>query len=358
MVNLRKHFIKKIKFHGPISISQYMADSILAPKIGYYSKQNSIGKQGDFITGPEISQMYGELIGVFLTECWRINNDGAPVNLVDLGGGNGTMMKDSLRTIKKIEPNFYKTINTFFIETSPLLQRKQKASVPTSIFLDNLDKLPPGNTFFTANEFLDCLPVHQFIKVGNKWHERLIDINKHDVFIFVLSNEPSKYDFFLAKNYEEGEITEISFNLIQTVNNIAKIINKYGSLALIIDYAYQDKEPYGTLQAIKNHKKIDPLEDPENSDISCKVNFELVSKIAKEAGSVVNGPISQNKFFQNLGIHIRSEQLINNNPSKKSQITSEKNRLISKEGMGNLFKVMTINKNNFKLPPIFGDQHG
>ena len=104
MVNLREHFIKKIKFHGPISISQYMADSILAPKIGYYSKQNSIGKQGDFITGPEISQMYGELIGVFLTECWRINNNNnVPVNLVDLGGGNGTMMKDSLRTIKKIE---------------------------------------------------------------------------------------------------------------------------------------------------------------------------------------------------------------------------------------------------------------
>ena len=97
MVNLREHFIKKIKFHGPISISQYMADSILAPKVGYYSKQKSIGKQGDFITGPEISQMYGELIGVFLTECWRINNDSASVNLVDLGGGNGTMMKDSLR---------------------------------------------------------------------------------------------------------------------------------------------------------------------------------------------------------------------------------------------------------------------
>ena len=350
---MKDHFIKKIKIQGPISISEYMAESIWAPKVGYYDSENSIGKKGDFITGPEISQMFGELIGVFFTECWKINNKPQPIHFIDMGGGNGTMMKDILRTINKIAPVFLKSLHPYFLENSKTLQKRQQQVVPNSNFINDIEKIPPGILFLTANEFFDCFPVHQFVKLNGHWHERLIDLDDNNKMRFIVSKHPSKYENVLPDNYTEGEICELPSSLIQTVNDLAKRINQSGGVLLIIDYAYEDKEPYGTLQAVKNHKHINPLLSPGSCDLSCKVNFKLVSNIAKQAGSNIKGPISQKTFFENLGINIRSKQLIKMNPNKKSEIIDAANRLTSSKGMGNLFKVMTISNKNFKVPEIF-----
>ena len=350
---MKQHFIKKIKLQGPISVAEYMADSMLAPEVGYYDSKISIGSRGDFITGPEISQMFGELIGVFFTQCWSINNNPKPIHFVDLGGGNGTMMNDSLRTIKKIEPNLFKNINPIFLESSKLLINNQKKLIPQSSFINDIDEIPNGNLFITANEFFDCLPIHQFIKVDGHWHERLIGLDKNNQMIFVISSYPSHYDFILPKNYKNGEIYELSSTLVQIVNGLSKKINEFGGIALIIDYAYEDKEPFGTLQSVKNHKYINPLLKPANSDLSCKVNFKLLSTIARDAGLAVKGPITQKVFFEKLGIDLRSAQLIKKNPEKKKKINEEKNRLIDDEGMGNLFKVLAITKNNYSIPEIF-----
>ena len=341
IINLKQHFIKKIKLQGPISVAEYMTESMLAPEVGYYDSKISIGSRGDFITGPEISQMFGELIGVFFTQFWTINNKPKP------------MMNDSLRTIKKIEPDLFKNINPIFLESSKLLINNQKKLIPQSSVINDVDEIPNGNLFITANEFFDCLPIHQFIRIDGHWHERLIDLDKNNQMIFVISSHPSQYDFILPRNYKNGEIYELSSTLVQTVSSLSKKINEFGGVALIIDYAYEDNEPYGTLQSVKNHKYINPLLKPGKSDLSCKVNFKLLSTIARDAGLVVKGPITQKVFFEKLGINLRSVQLIKNNPKKKKEINEEKNRLIDDEGMGNLFKVIAITKNNYSIPEIF-----
>jgi len=350
---LKEYFIKKIKIQGPISISEYMAESLLAPRVGYYDSKIAIGKKGDFITGPEISQMFGELIGVFYTECWKINDKPLPIQFVDMGGGNGTMMKDSLRVIKNLAPILFENINPIFVENSSLLIKNQKKLIPNSICINDVDLIPQGNLFLTANEFFDCLPIHQFIKINGRWHERLVGLDENDQMVFVSGTKPTKYESILPKLYKDGEIYELSTTIINTINSLSNRVNDCRGIILIIDYAYKGKEPFGTLQAVKNHKMINPLSNPASSDLSCRVNFDLISATAKDAGAIVYGPITQKIFLERLGISIRSRKLVKNNPDKKKNINDAKNRLIAEGGMGDLFKVMAITSKNFKIPEIF-----
>jgi NADH dehydrogenase [ubiquinone] 1 alpha subcomplex assembly factor 7 len=350
---LKNHFIKKIKLHGPITVSEYMSDCLLSPKKGYYNLKNTIGSKGDFITSPEISQIFGELIGLSLVDYWhQCQKPELPI-LTDLGGGNGTMLKDALRAINQVDKNLRKLIQPIFIESSLTLTNKQIKIIPDSSSFKDISEIPKGFLMLYANEFFDALPVHQFIKIKNSWHERLIDIDTNDNLQFIYNNQPSLYGKIFPKNLKNNQLIEFSPAAINIFSSLTKRILETGGIAIIIDYALSHNDIYGSLQAIKHHKYIDPLREPGNSDLSSKVNFSILSNIAKELNANVHGPIKQKVLLQNLGIKLRCEQLIKKNPGKKNAILSDYNRLTSKDEMGDLFKAIAITSKNSIKPAGF-----
>jgi NADH dehydrogenase [ubiquinone] 1 alpha subcomplex assembly factor 7 len=350
---LRNHFIKKIKLQGPISVAEFMTDCLLSPKKGYYNLENTIGNKGDFITAPEISQIFGELIGLSFVDYWhQCKKPKSPI-ITDLGGGKGTMLDDCLRAISKVDKNLRKFIQPTFVESSNTFKKKQKKIIPDSHSFGEIDEIPDGFLMLYANEFFDALPIHQFIKINNKWHERLIDLDLNNNLEFIADNKPSLYEKILPKNLQNNEIIEFSPAAIQIVSSLTKRVLATGGIILIIDYALSDKDTFGSLQAVKDHKYIDPLCNPGNSDLSSKVNFSILIKVAEELNAKVYGPIKQNALLKNLGIELRCEQLIQNNPSKKKSIINDYNRLTANNGMGDIFEAIAITPQNLLKPAGF-----
>ena len=350
---MKNHFIKKIKLQGPISVSEFMSDSLLSPKKGYYNLEDTIGSKGDFITSPEISQIFGELIGLSLADYWyQCQKPKSPI-ITDLGGGKGTMLQDCLRAINKIDKNLRNLIQPTFIETSLTLKKKQKIILPDSTSFNDISEIPDGFLMLYANEFFDALPIHQFVKINDNWHERLIDLDLNNNLKFIYDNKPSLYQNVLPKNLKNNEIIELSPPAINIVSALTKRILETGGIVLIIDYALSNKDTFGSLQAVKDHKYIDPLSNPGNSDLSSKVNFSMLSSIAKELNANVHGPIKQSVLLEGLGIQLRCEQLIKHNPSKKNTIENEYNRLTGNSEMGDLFEAMAITPKNLIKPGGF-----
>lgn len=350
---MKEHFIKKIKMEGPISISEYMADCLLSPKKGYYNLNNTIGKKGDFITSPEISQIFGELLGLMVVDYWHKSLKPKSPILVDLGGGNGTMLNDVLRTINQVDKNLIKIIQPIFIESSSKLIQKQKKTIPSSKSYKEISQIPEGFLMLIANEFFDALPIRQFIKINSRWHERLIDLDENNDLIFVYDDKPSKYEKILPSNLKNNKIIELCPTTINIISSLTTRIKQSGGILVIIDYAFNKTDIYGSLQAVKNHKYIDPLNDPGNSDLSSKVNFSIISDVARSLGAYVSGPIKQGKFLKNLGLDLRSQQLIKNNPNHKSKIIKDCNRLTSISEMGSLFEAIAITSTNIDKPSGF-----
>ena len=350
---MRNHFIKKIKLHGPISVAEFMSDCLLSPKKGYYNLENTLGNKGDFITAPEISQIFGELIGLSFVDYWhQCKKPKSPI-ITDLGGGKGTMLDDCLRAISKVDKNLRKFIQPTFVESSNTFIKKQKKIIPDSNSFGDINEIPNGFLMLYANEFFDALPIHQFIKINNNWHERLIDLDLNNNLEFIADNKPSLYEKILPKNLQNNEIIEFSPAAIQIVSSLTKRVLATGGIILIIDYALSDKDTYGSLQAVKDHKYIDPLINPGNSDLSSKVNFSILTKVAEELNAKVHGPIKQNVLLKNLGIELRCEQLIQNNPDKKTSIIDSYNRLTANSAMGELFEAMAITPQNLFKPAGF-----
>jgi len=347
---LKDYFIKKIKIEGPISISTYMAENNIAPNKGYYDSLNIIGRKGDFITAPEISQMFGELLGLLITNYWYLCKKPKKPILVDMGGGNGTMMKDCLRAINNVDKNFKNEITPIFIEASNKLILKQKKAIPNSLNFKDLNKVPNKFMGLIANEFFDALPIKQFIKINKNWHERLIDLNpnNNNQLIFTYDKKPTRYLELIPNISSKYKIIEICPSAINFVKEISKKIKAFGGIAIIIDYALQKDDYFGSLQAVKKHKHVDPLSNPGFIDLSARVNFNMIIKTAKELGLRVHGPLKQNEFLKKLGIDLRFQQLIKYNPSKKKQIKEAYIKLMSEKEMGSLFKVIAITR---KLSP-------
>lgn len=354
---MKEHFIKKIKIQGPISISEYMTDNNIAPIQGYYNLDNTIGKSGDFITSPEISQVFGELIGLYHTNYWHLCENPKNPLFIELGGGNGTMMKDALRAISKVDKNLRNIINPIFIETSINLKKKQKENVPEAIIYEDLQKIPNHFIQLTANEFFDALPIKQFIKINDKWHERLIDIdpNNNEKLRFIASKNPTKYIKFFPKISNKIKIFEFCPSAISLIIDISNKIKSHGGIAIIIDYSLNTNDHYGSLQAVKKHKYINPLDNPGFIDLSARVNFDILKKTALQNNMNVYGPIRQNKFLKNLGIDMRFKQLIKNNPNIKKEINASYEKLMSENEMGRLFKVMIITKKSSPVPDGFSN---
>lgn len=342
-MSLKNILIYKIKNEGPITIDEYIRLCLSHPEYGYYIKKDPLGAKGDFITSPEISQLFGEMVGVWVATNWL--NMGAPkIKIIELGPGRGTLMADLLRATKNVK-NFHESIEIKLVESSPVLRKKQEESLSKfGIKTEWLDETKfSGEPFILiANEFFDALPTKQFIKEKSGWKERTVTEKNSELHFTNLEKDVSS---FIPKKFLEsamGTIFEKSLATEEIFNSVCKELKKVKGLALIIDYGHYGDLPGDTLQALKDNKFHDVLKDPGDADITTHVNFGVLKEIA-ERNSIKANLKEQGEFLKELGIEMRAEILSKNKPEEqKKEIYFGLNRLIKDEEMGRLFKVLTL----------------
>lgn len=335
-----------IKANGPIPIARYMAEALGHPKYGYYIKQDPFGTSGDFITAPEISQLFGEMIGIWFIHHWH--HLGAPdvVHLIELGPGRGTLMSDIIRTLKLLPP-LHQAVQVHFVETSPTLRDAQKLKVPNAQWHDRLDDIEDGFSFIIANEFFDALPIRQLVKLGQGWHEQFVLWNDEAEHFAPFADRSSPDLSTLVpsqlRDGPEGSIFEFSPASQAITQNISERIRDFGGLGLLIDYGHTQHGLGDTLQALKNHQYAPVFETPGDADLTAHVDFEALLHSACSSGCQAFGPTTQGQFLKSLSIEPRAEKLAASATEKQAlNIKQALHRLISDEEMGELFKVLAI----------------
>ena len=349
MLNLDKLLKKTIKQFNAITIKDFLTLILYHEKLGYYRKTNIVGKEGDFITAPEISQVFGEIICNFLmVNSYSFNTKN--ISYVELGPGRGFLAEDILRTFKKLSSNLYNQIkNVYFLEKSETFFDNLKRVHNSVKIIDEGGKIPNGYNIILANEFFDALPINQYLFKKNNWYKVLITLDKNEKFIFSLSERPSAKKPFFPSNPSEGYVFEYSKYAINLLTSLCKQIKLFGGIFIIIDYYRNSKNKEGTLSAIKSHKKVSIFNDIGNCDISHSPDFELIKKVCKLNFCNVSGPYSQSLFLQTFGINERFKILISDNPSLKDELLFQKKRLIGEKYMGNIFKVLVVSDNKCKV---------
>lgn len=357
MTALKDHLINLIKLHGPIPMSSYMTEALTNPKHGYYIKENPFGSNGDFITAPEVSQMFGELIGLWFADIWLKMGKPKKVHLIELGPGRGTLMVDFLRSINVL-PDFVNAIDLHFVDASPSLIELQKEKLigfnnpktwhgtVKSALDEAFDEEGLSSTFIIANEFFDALPIRQFQKTDLGWCERMVTVNESsDGLCTMLSPFPVQ-DVELPThlaNAEMHSVIEASPMSEFVMFEICRHFKKQPGAGLFIDYGYNEHQTGETLQAVKNHKYVGLFDEPGAADLSVHVNFKKIIELASQNGLTPLGPIAQGHFLTQMGIEERTKSLISNATPKQSEsIFSGLKRLIGPEEMGELFKVCGI----------------
>jgi SAM-dependent MidA family methyltransferase len=352
-VALKNKIIQEIAEQGAMPIDRFMSLALSDPKDGYYQTKDPIGQAGDFITSPEISQIFGELIGIWCLMTWYEMGSPESFILVEMGPGHGTLMVDILRATN-LRPNFLSSAEIYMVETSPYLrqiQQKKLSSYPIE-WVTTLESLPDKPLILIANEFFDALPIRQVQRSGHDWYERSIHF-REDSLIFTLSPLTRSYPE-IALESKEGDILEIQDIGTAIASDIGKRIDRKGGVALIIDYGYKNPAYGDSLQAVKKHQKVSILETPGEADITAHVNFSALAKAANPA--LVTPVITQAEFLKSLYIQERVTILIQKNPHLKSVLEESYHRLIDKDAMGELFKVMALYSKDFEKPIGFYSQ--
>ncbi len=322
-------------------------DLVLYEKNGYYLSKKPIGRKFDFVTSPEISQMFGEIIGVYLLYYWK-EKINSKFNLIELGPGNGTLFKDIERTAK-ILPNFFENADVNFIEINKELRKIQKknlnyfkqSKIRWSKAFNFRSKLP---SIIYSNEFFDCFPVRQFINDNNHWFERYVKFNeKENKYYSINKRVVTKKILDYLNKYKRQKIYEVSFSRNKYFEQICKYLKKNRGLCILIDYGYNKKLKNFTLQAIYNHKKTSIFENIGQQDISSHVNFNELIVIAKQNKLQINEFVTQRDFLIKYGILERKKKLlIKNSNLNKILLDEEVDRLINVDRMGNLFKCLIV----------------
>jgi len=333
--NLDQTFRRLIRETGPISLAHYMAES----NARYYSSRDPLGEEGDFITAPEVSQMFGELIGLWFADLWVKMGSRKRIHFVELGPGRGTLAKDALRTAARYE--FDPVLH--FVETSPALRKIQKEAFPDVIHHDDLSTLPEDAPLLVVgNEFFDALPVHQLVRSANGWHERLVGLDGDD-FVFVAGDQ--QMESIVPKSWKsasQGTMIETSAAASALMGEIASRLMNQGGAALIIDYGPFELRSGSTLQALKSHLKVDVFDYPGQADLTAHVDFELLKHVAGQQGADVMGVQMQGEWLRQMGIDVRMDALQRQNPKEADKIKRQYDRLVDDAQMGTLFKVLGI----------------
>lgn len=322
-----------------------MALCLAHPEFGYYMRRDPFGVQGDFITAPEVSQIFGELVGLWLTAQWE--KLGKPkCTLAELGPGRGTLMADILRATKKI-PGFHEAVSVRLMEISPMLKQKQWHTLAGKHhdieWVDEVSSLPDTPLLLVANEFFDALPIRQFVREDGEWNERMIESSKGKLsFISAKPKTKKPLQQFLESVPADCSFVEYCEEAISITKNISTRISKHDGGALVIDYGYTEGSKGDSLQAMKSHQYHDPLTEPGEADLTAHVDFAAIKKTAGEVASVF-GPTPQGRFLMKIGAGQRVQKLCASaTPEQSSALISGLERLASPDQMGDLFKVLAI----------------
>lgn len=358
MNELMRHVQAMIRSDGPISLATYMELALGHPQYGYYHSQNPFGAAGDFITAPEISQMFGELIGLWCVQRWRDMGAPQPFMLCELGPGRGTLMTDALRAAR-IAPDFLKAAQIHLVETSHALRRQQQTMIGQPIFWhESVTGLAPLPALIIANEFFDALPVRQFQRVANGWHERMIMVDPAtQQLCFALSPVPVRDASLFPvamRNAPDGAIAEICPAAQAVIESLAAHLAEQGGAALIIDYGPRLSGLGDSFQAVRGHAYCDPLQNPGHADLTCHVDFQCLADVARNAGCRVDGPLAQGQFLLQLGLAARAQRLAQGAAADQQHaINAAFYRLTGPDQMGELFKAMALRHRALAPSPGF-----
>ncbi len=356
---LKDEIAALIAAEGPLPVSRYMALALGHPTLGYYITRDPFGTKGDFITAPEISQMFGELIGLWAVAQWQAMGAPPRFHLVELGPGRGTLMADALRAARLL-PAFGAAAEVHLVETSPVLRAAQNKALETAgpplSWHDRVEDVPDGPLIVIANEFFDALPIDQFLRTKGVWHERRVGLDAAGNLVFGLHPAPAPHIGTLAAANgpaPEGAV----FERMETgpARALASRLARSGGAALVVDYGHAGG--FGdTLQALRAHRFVDPLDAPGTADLTAHVDFSALGRLAHQAGARAFGPLTQGAFLQRLGLLQRAAGLkANADAATRAAIDAAAARLAGEEEgqMGRLFKVMVLTHESIGAPVAF-----
>jgi SAM-dependent MidA family methyltransferase len=348
-MSLRERLQRQIARSGPISVAQYMTAALHDPDDGYYASHPALGEHGDFLTAPMVSQMFGELVGVWAVAAWRLMGEPAELRLIELGPGDGTLMVDMLRAAR-LEPAFVEAAQVWLVETSaPLRALQERRLAGRAQWAAALAEVPTGApSLIVANELLDCLPARQFVRTAIGWAERLVGLDAGGALAFTLSPTPAAG---LLPDAAEGAVYEQSAAQQALGAELAARVVADGGAALLIDYGREAPGFGDTLQALRRHRKLDPLECPGEADLTIHADFPAVMAAARAEGAQA-GLLTQAEFLARMGVGLRAEALVQARPDKAPMIGRQLNRLVAADQMGALFKACCLHSPGW-TPPAF-----
>jgi len=341
-MSLRDQLIARISASGPISISDYMAECLMHPEFGYYKTRDPFGAKGDFVTAPEISQMFGEMLGLCLAQSWLDQGSPTPFNLVELGPGRGTLMADILRATKAVA-GFHDAAHIHLIEASAPLRAAQRAALEAAhkrvSWHDDISDLPETATFFVANEFFDALPVRQFVRDGAGWRERQVGLVDNALSFGLTAPSPLAVIEHRLSDTKDGDMVEHCAALVPIIERLSTYIASYGGAGLVVDYGDWGSQG-DTLQAMRGHAFTDVLNTPGEADLTTHVDFEAVAKASTCAFTRLT---PQGVFLERLGITTRAQALATAlaGDALEAHIAAHR-RLTHPDEMGTLFKVIGL----------------
>jgi NADH dehydrogenase [ubiquinone] 1 alpha subcomplex assembly factor 7 len=354
---------KLIKSSGPMPVWRYMELCLMHPKHGYYLSRDPLGREGDFTTAPEVSQMFGELLGLWAASVWKAIGSPPLLRLIEIGPGRGTMMADALRALRVLPP-LYQALSIHLVEVNPVLREKQKAALSGTRNLtwhDTIDDVPDGPSVIFANEYFDVLPIHQAVKRENGWHERTVELDDSGKLAFGAAPEPiPRFAVLLPPWVRAAPVGAVfEWRPDAEIMKIASRVRDQEGAALVIDYGHLRSDAGDTFQAIARHSFTDPLKNPGEADVTAHVDFQALVRATEDLGARVHGPVPQGDFLKRLGIETRAVSLM----AKASHEVSENvagalKRLIGggSSGMGQMFKVLGISEPNLTTLAGFADE--
>ncbi|WP_074823942.1 MULTISPECIES: class I SAM-dependent methyltransferase [Bradyrhizobium] len=346
---LQSEINKLIKSSGPMPVWRYMELCLLHPEHGYYVSRDPLGREGDFTTAPEVSQMFGELLGLWAASVWKAIGSPPMLRLIELGPGRGTMMADALRALRVLPP-LYQALSVHLVEINPVLREKQRATlsgVRSISWHDSIDEVPEGPAVIFANEYFDVLPIHQAVKRETGWHERVVNLDANGRLVFGASAEPiPRFEVLLPPLVRAAPVGAVfEWRPDSEIMKIATRVRDQDGAALIIDYGHMRSDAGDTFQAIARHSFADPLKNPGQADVTAHVDFQALTRAAEDLGARVHGPATQGDFLKRLGIETRAVTLMGKTtPEVSADISGALKRLTDsgRGGMGSMFKVMAI----------------
>lgn len=353
---------ERIARDGPISVHDYMQVCLADRRAGYYARRQPIGREGDFVTAPEISQIFGELIGIWVAAVWQSMGEPASVIVAELGPGRGTLMADALRVFKTV-PKLFDSVTVALVETSPVLREAQRGTLrgsPAKLqWCEAIEEVPQGPLIVIANEFIDALPVRQMVLQGGVWRERCVTIGPSGTFAFC-AGDPIDSDALPSRarvmDADDGAIVETRPAAAALLSVLAARVKEAPVAVLIADYGHEEIAIGDTLQAVHRHRFADPLVSPGEVDLTAHVDFAALKETACALGLAAFGPMPQGEFLLKLGLASRCDRLIQTaTQDQKAAILSGAARLADPRQMGLLFKMLLLQSSGLAPPPPFGD---